>query len=190
MCGSPPPNEAPALPASAAGPLSRVRGRAGEGAGPDQPSENTDDPAPRALILFYRSQWLAGDTAAVDGLCAALEARGMAARPIFLSSLKDPQPAPSCARRSSFTRRMWSSPPPPLRRERRRTFSPPVAPWCFRPSPAPPHGRPGATAPAGSRRPTLPCMWCCRNWTAGFWPAPSPSRMGPPPTPTSPSPRH
>ncbi|OYY09338.1 MAG: cobaltochelatase subunit CobN [Rhizobiales bacterium 35-68-8] len=42
------------------------------------------------MILFYRSLWLAGDTAAIDGLCAALEARGIGALPLFVSSLKDP----------------------------------------------------------------------------------------------------
>jgi len=34
--------------------------------------------------------WLAGDTAPVDALCAALEARGLAPRPIFVASLKEP----------------------------------------------------------------------------------------------------
>ncbi|WP_127090416.1 cobaltochelatase subunit CobN [Aquabacter cavernae] len=45
---------------------------------------------PRVLVLFYRSMWLAGDTAPVDALCAALAARGLAPVPLFVSSLKDP----------------------------------------------------------------------------------------------------
>ncbi|MDI4658341.1 cobaltochelatase subunit CobN [Xanthobacter autotrophicus] len=44
-----------------------------------------------ALILFYRSQWLAADTAAIDALAAALEARGIAAVPLFVPSLKAPE---------------------------------------------------------------------------------------------------
>ncbi|MFG1426399.1 cobaltochelatase subunit CobN [Roseixanthobacter glucoisosaccharinicivorans] len=47
-------------------------------------------PSPRALILFYRSMWLAGDLAPIDDLCAALGARGIAPVPVFLASLKDP----------------------------------------------------------------------------------------------------
>ncbi|HQS49307.1 MAG TPA: cobaltochelatase subunit CobN, partial [Xanthobacteraceae bacterium] len=46
---------------------------------------------PRALLLFYRSMWLAGDLAPIDDLCAAFEARGIAPVPLFLTSLKDPK---------------------------------------------------------------------------------------------------
>lgn len=45
---------------------------------------------PTIPIIFYRSMWLAGDTAPVDALCAALEARGLAPKPIFVASLKEP----------------------------------------------------------------------------------------------------
>lgn len=48
-------------------------------------------PLPRALLLFYRSMWLAGDLAPIDDLCAALSARGIAPVPLFLTSLKDPR---------------------------------------------------------------------------------------------------
>ncbi|QJP17059.1 cobaltochelatase subunit CobN [Starkeya sp. ORNL1] len=44
-------------------------------------------------IIFYRSMWLADDTAPVDALCAALEARGLTPKPIFVASLKDPASA-------------------------------------------------------------------------------------------------
>ncbi|MCJ8141962.1 cobaltochelatase subunit CobN [Ancylobacter sp. A5.8] len=55
-----------------------VRG-AGEGTG-----------RPVIPVIFYRSMWLAGDTAPVDALCAALAARGLEPRPIFVASLKEP----------------------------------------------------------------------------------------------------
>jgi cobaltochelatase CobN len=51
------------------------------------------DPAsqqPHAGILFYRAHYLAGNTAAIDALGQALEARGITALPIFVSSLQDP----------------------------------------------------------------------------------------------------
>src|SRR5262252_4707506 len=40
-------------------------------------------------IIFYRAMLLAGDTAPVDAICAALAARGLAAAPLFVTSLKD-----------------------------------------------------------------------------------------------------
>ncbi len=43
----------------------------------------------QALILFYRAHYLAGDTAPVDALLAALAARGLATRACMLTSLKD-----------------------------------------------------------------------------------------------------
>jgi cobaltochelatase CobN len=45
--------------------------------------------APVAPILFYRSMLLAADVAPIDALFAALTARGIAAAPIFVASLKD-----------------------------------------------------------------------------------------------------
>lgn len=45
---------------------------------------------PLVPILFYRSMLLAGDHAPIDALAAALEAEGMAALPVFVSSLRDP----------------------------------------------------------------------------------------------------
>ena len=46
--------------------------------------------APVIPIIFYRSMWLAGDTAPVDALCAALAARGLAPLPLFVASLREP----------------------------------------------------------------------------------------------------
>ncbi|TCK29064.1 cobaltochelatase CobN subunit [Ancylobacter aquaticus] len=45
---------------------------------------------PAIPLIFYRSMALAGDTAPVDALCAALVARGLDPRPIFVASLKEP----------------------------------------------------------------------------------------------------
>ncbi|MEP9375838.1 cobaltochelatase subunit CobN [Aquabacter sp. CN5-332] len=71
----------PTLPSPSRGEGSQ-RGREGTGVA----REDT----PRALILFYRSMWLAGDAAPIDALCGALAARGMVPIPLFVSSLKDP----------------------------------------------------------------------------------------------------
>ncbi len=48
-----------------------------------------DDERPRALITFYRANVQGGATAPVDALVTALEAEGIAAVPVFVSSLKD-----------------------------------------------------------------------------------------------------
>jgi cobaltochelatase CobN len=46
---------------------------------------------PRAAILFYRAHYLAGNTAPVDALCAALAERNLNPVPVFVSSLRDPE---------------------------------------------------------------------------------------------------
>ncbi len=48
-----------------------------------------DSPAPLIPILFYRSMLLAADAAPIDALTAELRQSGIAAMPIFVSSLKD-----------------------------------------------------------------------------------------------------
>ncbi|UOK69511.1 cobaltochelatase subunit CobN [Ancylobacter polymorphus] len=70
LAGFPPPFSSPSPP--------RGEGR-GEGAS-----------AAAIPIIFYRSMALAGDTAPVEALCAALIARGLDPRPIFVASLKEP----------------------------------------------------------------------------------------------------
>jgi cobaltochelatase CobN len=50
---------------------------------------NCPENAAAVPVLFYRSMLLAADVAPVDALCAALAARGIAATPIFVASLKD-----------------------------------------------------------------------------------------------------
>src|SRR5712691_6966624 len=44
---------------------------------------------PVVPIIFYRALLLAADTAAIDALCAALTARGLAPAPLVVTSLKD-----------------------------------------------------------------------------------------------------
>lgn len=46
-----------------------------------------------ALIIFYRSAYLAADTQPVDALIAALQARGLRPHALFVTSLKDPAAA-------------------------------------------------------------------------------------------------
>lgn len=47
------------------------------------------DDAPRALLVFYRSAWLAGDVAPMTALADALQEQGFAVDALFVSSLKD-----------------------------------------------------------------------------------------------------
>ncbi|MBV8915346.1 MAG: cobaltochelatase subunit CobN, partial [Acetobacteraceae bacterium] len=54
-------------------------------------------------IVFYRSHLQAGDTAPIEALAAALAARGLAARGIYVGSLKDA----SCARFVAERLREW-----------------------------------------------------------------------------------
>jgi cobaltochelatase CobN len=55
----------------------------------DRLAASVDARKPVVPILFYRALFLAGDTAAVDALCAALSARGLSAAPLMITSLKD-----------------------------------------------------------------------------------------------------
>ncbi|MDB5557860.1 MAG: hydrogenobyrinic acid a,c-diamide cobaltochelatase, partial [Enterovirga sp.] len=54
------------------------------------PSALPSDGRPRAAILFYRALLQGGMTEPIEALAAALAARGVAAQPIFVTSLKDP----------------------------------------------------------------------------------------------------
>ncbi len=49
--------------------------------------------ASRALLVFYRAAWLAGDTAPYEALADSLAARGFEVRAVFATSLKDPEAA-------------------------------------------------------------------------------------------------
>ncbi|PSR16527.1 cobaltochelatase subunit CobN, partial [filamentous cyanobacterium CCP3] len=48
------------------------------------------NPKPKIGLLFYRAHYLAGNTAPIDALCAALAERGLEPLPVFVSSLQDP----------------------------------------------------------------------------------------------------
>ncbi|RZM75682.1 cobaltochelatase subunit CobN [Leptolyngbya iicbica] len=56
---------------------------------PAQRASATVAPA-RVGILFYRAHYLAGNTAPIDSLCQALQARGLHPLPLFVSSLQSP----------------------------------------------------------------------------------------------------
>ena len=49
---------------------------------------NVPDGAPTIGVLYYRAQHLAGNTRYVDALCAAIEAKGARALPIYCASLR------------------------------------------------------------------------------------------------------
>ncbi|RWC88104.1 MAG: cobaltochelatase subunit CobN, partial [Mesorhizobium sp.] len=60
------------------------------GLGVAEEPDLSDVGAPIVPILFYRSMLLAADVAPIDALAEALRSQGLAAVPIFVSSLKDP----------------------------------------------------------------------------------------------------
>ncbi|MDR6951618.1 cobaltochelatase CobN [Ancylobacter sp. 3268] len=72
--------------------------RRGEGWGEGETSSFVGDAlaggaVPVVPVIFYRSLLMAGDTAPVDALCAALAERGMRPLPLFVASLKEPYSA-------------------------------------------------------------------------------------------------
>lgn len=62
--------------------------RVGRWQQPAQPQDQTPD-GKKVAILFYRAHYLAGNTAPIEALCAALTRRQLEALPIFVSSLRD-----------------------------------------------------------------------------------------------------
>ena len=54
----------------------------------ERPASQLDDAAPRIAVLYYRAQHLAGNTAYIQALCDAIEARGARPVPIFTASLR------------------------------------------------------------------------------------------------------
>ncbi len=78
------------LDASAPQPVPRCAGYLpGEGAVDVERLANVAAGRPIIPIVFYRALLLAADTAAIDELCAALTARGLAPAPLVVTSLKD-----------------------------------------------------------------------------------------------------
>ncbi len=53
---------------------------------------------PVAAVIFYRALYQAGTLAPIDAICTALNARGIAALPLYVASLKDPVAADTVAR--------------------------------------------------------------------------------------------
>ncbi|CAN7325006.1 cobaltochelatase subunit CobN [Phenylobacterium sp. LjRoot225] len=51
------------------------------------------EPSPLAVIVFYRSHLMSGDTAPIDALAQALAERGLGVRALYVTSLKAPGPA-------------------------------------------------------------------------------------------------
>ena len=60
-----------------------VHERAGEG-------DEASGAGPTVGVVFYRAHEISGNTAFVDTVCAAVEQHGAVARPVFCSSLRDP----------------------------------------------------------------------------------------------------
>ena len=92
--GSAPPETQPSSGPHGGGPLHRADARSpfpGGGGGD----------APHALLTFYRSALLAGDTAPVEALADALQARGARVTAFAVSSLKDDEAADALAERLS-----------------------------------------------------------------------------------------
>ncbi|HZG39871.1 MAG TPA: cobaltochelatase subunit CobN, partial [Nodosilinea sp.] len=59
---------------------------------PTSPSPHVPiPPASKIGLLFYRAHYLAGNTAPIDALCAALVQRGLTPLPVYVSSLQDPE---------------------------------------------------------------------------------------------------
>jgi len=54
-------------------------------------SHQATDNLPQVGVIFYRSHYLAGNTAPVDALIQALSQRNLKPVPVFISSLRDPQ---------------------------------------------------------------------------------------------------
>ncbi|MFB7180617.1 cobaltochelatase subunit CobN [Streptomyces sp. NPDC056257] len=50
------------------------------------------DTAPKVAVLYYRAHQMSGNTAFVHTLCEAIEAKGAAPLPLYVSSLRTPEP--------------------------------------------------------------------------------------------------
>ncbi|WP_333734425.1 cobaltochelatase subunit CobN [Streptomyces sp. IBSBF 3010] len=69
----------PPAPAPSWGPLERT------------PRETADD-APTVAVLYYRAHHMSGNTAFIETLCRAVEAEGAKALPLYVASLRAPEP--------------------------------------------------------------------------------------------------
>ena len=133
---------------------------------------------PTVAVLYYRAQQLAGNTAYVEALCAAIEDAGGRALPVFCASLRQAEPAllRDAARRGRDGRhrarrgRHEAGRRVGGRRRRgvgRRASSPRWTSRSCRGSASPAAARPGRTATTACRRSTSPRRSPCPSSTAG-----------------------
>ena len=52
----------------------------------------TEDGAPTVAVLYYRAHHMSGNTAFIETLCRAVEAQGAHALPLYVASLRTPEP--------------------------------------------------------------------------------------------------
>lgn len=53
----------------------------------------TEDGAPTVAVLYYRAHHMSGNTAFIETLCRAVEAQGARALPLYVASLRTPNPS-------------------------------------------------------------------------------------------------
>lgn len=58
----------------------------------ERTSRATDDGAPTVAVLYYRAHHMSGNTAFIETLCRAVEAEGARALPLYVASLRAPEP--------------------------------------------------------------------------------------------------
>ncbi|MFD5148994.1 cobaltochelatase subunit CobN [Streptomyces sp. NPDC058401] len=56
------------------------------------PQQALPEGSPRIAVLYYRAHQMSGNTAFVDTLCGAIEAHGAQPLPLYVSSLRSPEP--------------------------------------------------------------------------------------------------
>lgn len=141
---------------------------------------------PTVGVLFYRAHQLSGNTAFVDTLCDAIEARGANALPVYCGSLRgaDPGLYELLGRADALVATVLAAGARTPRRPRRAVTRRPgtSARWptwtcrCCKDSASPPPGPPGRPptppCPPWTRR----CRWRSRSSTAGWSRCRSPSR--------------
>ena len=124
---------------------------------------------PDAAIIFYRSHLLAGETATVEALSAALAKRGLGSRALFVDSLKNPAAAAfvrdwliawhpaTVLNLTGFSARLGDAPSP------LEAAGVPVLQLVQ----AGTSRRPGPCRRAVCRRPIWRCRWCCPKRMGG-----------------------
>ncbi|MFF7338082.1 cobaltochelatase subunit CobN [Streptomyces sp. NPDC008163] len=58
----------------------------------DRTPRDTPDGAPAVAVLYYRAHHMSGNTAFIETLCRAVEAEGAKALPLYVASLRAPEP--------------------------------------------------------------------------------------------------